>query len=176
MPHPQSIQKFYQVAQERDFTRDFQFRVNTITDRGAAVMTDDDLVYCTGASLPGRTITATQQPYMGIDFQLPGSAKYTGSSGWALNFRADGDNAIRSLFERWSQLLFDDTTSTGAYRIYDNSTVILDQLDQDLEVVRQYKLHGVWPVSLGDLAYNMTGTGTVVTLAVTLAYQFWRRQ
>ena len=75
MPHPQSIQKFYQVAQERDFTRDFQFRVNTITDRGAAVMTDDELVYCTSASLPGRTITSTVQPYMGIDFQLPGSAK-----------------------------------------------------------------------------------------------------
>ncbi len=176
MPHPQSIQKFYQTAQARDFTRDFQFRVNTITDRGAAVVTDEDLVYCTSASLPGRTISDVALPYMGIDFHLPGAAKYTGSGGWSLSFRADGDNILRSLFERWTQLIFDDATSAGTYRIYDNSTVVLDQLDQDFNIVRQYKLHGVWPLSVGDLGYTLTGNGDLVTLDISLAYQFWRRQ
>ena len=176
MPHPQSIQKFYQTAQERDFTRDFQFRVDTITDRGVAVCTNEDLVYVTAANLPGRTIAAVPVPYMGLDFQLPSSAKYTDSGGWALTFRADGDNIIRNLFERWSQLIFDDSTSSGAYRIYDNSTIVLDQLDQDLNIVRQYKLHGVWPTTVGNLDYKMDGTGTIVTFTATMAYQFWRRQ
>ena len=44
--HNQKILDFYQVAQERDFTRQFQFRVTEISDRGAAIVTRDDLLPC----------------------------------------------------------------------------------------------------------------------------------
>ena len=177
MAHDQNISTFYRAAQNRDFARNFSFRVEEIKDRGTALLDANDLVYVTTASLPGRTISVTQQPYMGLDFQIPGSAKYEGSSGYELTFRADGSNILRSLFERWTFLTFDDATSTGTYRIYDTSIIKLVQLDQDLNPLpEKYKLHGVFPVSVGSLGYDMTGNGDPITLTVQMAYQFWTKE
>ena len=176
MPHAQRIDSFYQVARNRDFSRNFAFRVTTVKDRGVQVVGPDDLVYITAATLPGRTIQAIPLPYMGLDFQLPGSAKYTNAAGWSVTFRADGSNIIRSLFERWTFLLFDDATSAGTYRMYDDSTITLQQVDQDLNPLpEEYKLHGVFPTTVGDLSYDMTGNGDPVNLDITFAYQFWEK-
>jgi len=43
----QTISDFYRVAVERDFARDFQFRVLSIDSGGASTVTfdEDDLVY-----------------------------------------------------------------------------------------------------------------------------------
>ena len=176
MANEQTIQKFYRTAQARDFARNFSFRVNTIHDRGTEIVTQEDLVYVTTASLPGRTITSIPQPYMGLDFQLPGAAKYNDQSGWNMTFRADGSNIIRSLFERWTFLTFDDQTSTGTYRLYEDSIINLVQLDQDLnELPERYQLVGVFPTSVGNLNYEITGNGDPITLDVSFAYQYWRK-
>ena len=171
----QGIQDFYRVAQERDFARDFQFRVLDISDRGAPVLTQDDLVYATAANLPARGIQNVPTPFMGLQFNLPGAVEYPDATGYQITFRADGDNAIRTVFENWSRSIFDDETSTGAYRLYANSTVSLAQLNANLDVVRVYQLVGAWPITVGELVYNTTGNGEVVEFQATLAYQYWRR-
>ena len=75
----QTISDFYRVAQERDFSRDFQFRVlNIQNDDGSVAITEDDLVYAKGGSIPGRTINVTDVPYMGLNFKVPGAATYSG--------------------------------------------------------------------------------------------------
>jgi len=177
MAHEQSIQKFYRTAQARDFARNFSFRVHTIMDRGTEIVSQDDLVYITTANIPGRTITALPMPYMGLDFQLPGAAKYENSSAWPVTFRADGSNIIRSLFERWTFLTFDDQTSTGTYRLYQDSIIRLTQLDQDLNPLpERYKLIGVFPTSVGSLGYEVTGNGDPINLEVSFAYQYWVKE
>jgi len=172
----QTIQDFYRVAQGRDFTRDFQLRVLDITDRGVSVLTQDDLVYANVANLPERAVTAVAVPYMGLQFNVPGAATYPGSAAYPITFYADGEHIIRSVFERWSQLVFDDATSTGDYRLFDTSRITLVQLNQQMNVTREYVLHGVFPVSVGALQYDMKGNGQVVSFTATLAYQFWRRR
>ena len=171
----QDIQKFFAVARERDFARDFQFRVQRVEDRGVALLTDNDLVYAKSAQLPGRDIGVIPVPYMGLQFKVPGAASYPNSDGYGLTFYADSENLIRTVFERWSELTFDDATSTGNYRIFDNSTVTLAQLNQKMEVVNQYKLIGVFPVDVGALTYSTVGSGETVSFTATLAYQYWRK-
>ena len=95
----QGIQDFYRVAQDRDFTRDFQFRVLDVSDRGSPVLTQDDLVYATAANLPGREIANIPTPYMGLQFNLPGTASYPDSGGYSLTFRSDSENQIRTIFQ-----------------------------------------------------------------------------
>ena len=112
---------------------------------------------------------------MGLQFNLPGAVEYPAATGYQITFRADGDNAIRTVFENWSRSIFDDETSTGAYRLYANSTVSLSQLNANLDVVRVYQLVGAWPITVGELVYNTTGNGEVVEFQATLAYQYWRR-
>ena len=172
----QKIQDFYRVAQERDFTRDFQFRVMDITDRGVSVVTQDDLVYAETGTLPARGVTTTAVPYMGLNFNLPGTAQYTGSEGYAIAFRADGEHILRTVFENWQKAIFDDETSTGQYRLFSNSTITLGLLNQDFNVTRTYELVGCWPVTVGELAYDMKGAGAPITFTATLAYQYWRRK
>lgn len=171
----QKIMDFYQVAQARDFTRNFQFRVTEILDRGTPIVTQDDLVYVTTATLPARTIANISVPYMGLTFNVPGAASYPGSDGYTITFRSDSEQVIRRVFENWSRITFDDLTSTGVYRLFATSRVVLDLLDQGFNTQRQYVLHGVYPASVGEISYDTTGNGDVLTFTATLAYQFWTR-
>ena len=125
----QKIMNFYQVAQARDFTRNFQFRVHSIIDRGAPVVTTEDLLYVTTAALPARTVTSVPVPYMGLQFNVPGAATYPGSESYAITFRSDSEQIIRRVMENWNRAVFDDQTSTGSYRMFSTSRLTIDLLD-----------------------------------------------
>lgn len=170
----QRILDFYKVAQERDFARDFQFRVLDVADQGASILTQDDLVYARSAALPARAIANQSVPYMGLQFNVPGAGNYPGSDSYAIQFYADGEHNIRQIFEAWSNRTFDDRISSGEYSIHGNSIITLAQLNQKYEVQNLYRLFGVYPVQVGQLDYDMTGNGAVVAFEATLAYQFWR--
>ena len=143
----QTISDFYRVATERDFSRDFQFRVLSIEAGGASSTTfdEDDLVYCTAGSLPARSITNVAVPYMGLQFNLPG--------------------------------VFDDETSTGNYFTpRQSSSINLVQLDTQLEQVAGYKLVGASVREVGAIDYDISGgSGAQVTFGATMAYHYFRR-
>jgi hypothetical protein len=167
------IQQFYSVAQNRDFARLFQFR---LVKFGNIDFSDKShLVYVESAALPGRSITNVPVTYMGLDFNTPGTVKYTGSASYAVNFRCDQKYDIRSALEGATFLTFDEATSTGTYGVPGpESTIILELFNKDMDPVRHYTLFGAWVVSLGDVNYDVKDTGTVQTVACTMAYQFWR--
>ena len=71
---------------------------------------------------------------------------------------------------------FDDETSTGTYRLYQDSSITLGLLNQDLDVTRTYQLVGVYPVTVGEIGFDTAGTGAPVNFTATLAYQYWRRR
>ena len=171
----QTIQDFYKVAQTRDFARDFQFRVLDVSNKGVPVFTEDDLVYATTATLPGKSITPKPVPYNGFEFRIPGTVTYNNSEGFTIGFYCDATTNARIQMENWVTETFDDETTTGDGVIHNNSTVTLVQLNTKFEPLRTYKLFGVFPVNSGDIAYSMVGTGEVVSMDITLAYQFYRR-
>lgn len=176
----QTISDFYRVAVERDFARDFQFRVLSIDSGGASTVTfdEDDLVYCTAANLPGRNITNVPVPYMGLTFNVPGNATYPGSDGYSLTFYCDQNSQIRQKFEDMSRDIFDDATSTGNYFAPRQSAVIdLVQLDTQLDAIAQYQLVGASVRNVEALSYNISaGSGQFVTFNATMAYHYFRRR
>lgn len=176
----QTISDFYRVAVERDFARDFQFRVLSLDSGGASTVTfdEDDLVYCTAANLPARAISNVPVPYMGLQFNVPGNATYPNSEGYNLTFYCDQNSQIRQKFEDMSRDIFDDATSTGNYFAPRQSAVIdLVQLDTQLDAVAQYQLVGASVRSVGELTYNISsGSGQFVTFAATMAYHYFRRR
>jgi hypothetical protein len=171
----QTIQDFYKVAQTRDFARDFQFRVLDISNKGVPVFTEDDLVYATAAVLPGKAITPKSVPYNGFEFRIPGTVTYNNSDGFTIGFYCDATTNARVQMENWVTETFDDATTTGDGVLHNNSTVTLVQLDTKFEPLRTYKLFGCFPVNCGDISYSMVGTGEVINMDITLAYQFFRR-
>ena len=171
------IQGFYNQATQRDFSRDFQMRVMTI---GPNVLTEADNVYITTSNLPGYQINNQKVPFMGLDFNLPGSGSFPGSDSWAIKFRCDQQLNIREKLITWQKSIFnafpdDVDNSTGAYGPKrDESWADLVVFDRDGQTARSIKLIGVYPVKIGDIAYNTTGNGKEVEIDVTLAYQWWR--
>ena len=72
-----TIQNFFTRAAEKQFSRDFLFRVRQIDLVGGVSFNgDEDLVYARTAQLPGRTIENQTVNYYGQEFQLPGRATY----------------------------------------------------------------------------------------------------
>jgi hypothetical protein len=171
----QTIQDFYKVAQTRDFARDFQFRVLDVSNKGVPVFTEDDLVYATAATLPGKQISPKDVPYNGFSFRIPGTVTYNNSDGFTIGFYCDATTNARVQMENWVTETFNDETTTGDGVLHNNSTITLVQLDTKFEPLRTYKLFGVFPVNSGDISYSMVGTGEVINMDITLAYQFYRR-
>lgn len=169
----QNISDFYTVAQQKDFARQFQFRVIQLANTNFG---EDQLVYLETANLPGRSITNIPVPFMGLQFNVPGTATYPGSDAWAATFRCDQNYDIRAVLENATVNTFDDATSTGDYNIARNSSIItIDLLGKDPSTtIRRYNLIGAYVVSVGESTYNLTDNGSIVTVPTTLAYQYWR--
>lgn len=177
------IQNYYSSIQKHGFLRDFQFRISAITGPALQPLNNEFIpngndgggAYLTAATVPGRSITTQAVPFMGLDFTVPGSAKYNNNTGWAVTFRTPNDMLVRNALERMSYQIFDDADSTGNYGAACKENVIsLVLLDTKGSAVRQYDLIGVYPVTLDDLSFDLTGDGAPVTFGAALAYQYFR--
>ena len=172
MANTQTIQKFYTTAAQRDFARLFQFRLNSF---GNVAFGPEQLTYVETASLPGRTINNVQVPYMGLQFNVPGTVSYPGSAGYAVTFRCDQNYDLRAALEAATFNTFDEANSTGQYSLPGvNNTLTMELLDKKMNPIRYYTLYGVYVQALADTAYDIKDTGAIATINATLAYQFWR--
>lgn len=163
-----SIQKFYDVAKRQEFARDFQFRVRVL-----GPFSEDDTIYITTANLPGKRIVNQPVPYMGLQFNVPGSVQYEGSDNWLVRFRCDESINIRNKLEAWMSEVFDVESSTGRYGVPIEEAT-MDLLDKNLNPIRRYNLVGIYPTLLGPIDYDITGSGQPREFDATFAYQFWR--
>lgn len=164
------IQDFYTAAQEREFARDFQFRVISL-----GPFEENDLIYLTTATLPGKTITNQPVPYMGLSFNVPGAVSYTGSDAWELVFRCDEGLNVRNRMEAYVSEVFDiETGGTGKYGV-PSQVATMELLGKNFDAVRKYDFIGLYPVTVGPLNYDIQGAGAPLTFPATFAYQFWRQ-
>jgi hypothetical protein len=172
----QSITDFYQNARQRDFARKNLFRILSIEGGragGGIVFDQSDLVYVTTTSLPKRSINVVNVAYMGMKFNVPGTAQYPGSEAWTVKFRMPQDLTIRRKLEAWTRFTFDDATSKGAYSMGDLGTVTLALMDKKGTPSLVYRLVGAFCVNLGEYALDATDAGTIVEQDAVLAYQYW---
>lgn len=170
----QDIDAFFQTAINRDFARQNLFRVLYINSGATNIVFDqDDLVYVTSTSLPQRAITNVPVKFMGMQFNVPGTATYPGNDQWNVTFRMPQDLGIRQKLELWTRGTFDDATSTGAYEVKDLGGVGLALMGKGGQVLRNYNLVGAYCTNVGQYNLNSTTGGDIVELQATIAYQFW---
>lgn len=163
-----SIIKFYTQAQAAEFARKFQFKIETL-----GPLTADDLIYFHTANLPQRTISNQTVPFMGLDFNIPGTVKYDGSSSWQVQFRCDEASNIRAKLLAWQDEIFSVQQSGGKYGVPVSKGVVY-QLGKDYDKkIRKFVLQGIYPVTVGELSYDIGDAGAIQEFNVTFAYQFW---
>lgn len=164
-----SMLKFYETAKAKEFARDFQFRVVSL-----GPLTEDDLVYLRTAVLPGKSITNHQVPFMGLNFNVPGSVTYDGSEAWSVTFLADEAMNIRSKLEAWMSEIFDVNSSSGKYGV-PSEIATIDLLDKEFNPVRRYELIGTYLQKIESLNYDIKGAGAPQEFNATMAYQYWQQ-
>lgn len=171
----QTISNFYDRAIAREFSRDFSFRVLNITFGGGAIFDESELIYAKTAALPARGITNVQAKFMGLPFNLDGTATYPGSDSYVITFYCDVNSLIRNKFIQETRRKFDDATSTGDYNIASRaSSITLLQIDKALNPVTTFRLVGASTKNVGEIRYDMAdGTGQTVNFDVTLSYHFF---
>jgi|TARA_A100001015_G_C15005852_1_gene720605 hypothetical protein len=174
----QTIQGFYTQAQTKDFARNNLFRVLNINfGTGTEVSFDEsDLVYATTASLPGKTITSIPTNYMGLQFNVPGVVQYPGSDNYTIQFRSEESYGLRDKFLQVIEDTFSDADSTGNYFMPTTDAVIdLVLLDKELNRVSSFQLVGVAIREVSAPAYDVTGTGEIVTFDANISYHYFRK-
>lgn len=173
-----TIQTFFEQARERQFARDFLFRVKQINLAGGISFDGErDLVYAKSATLPGRAIENKVVNYVGQQFNVPGKSSYTNSEGYSIEFYHEEGITLRKKFESASRLVFNNETSTGDYRMPgDESTITLSVLNSQLEETDTIVLVGASIRDVGEVSYTIAeGTGEILTFTVTFAYHFYNR-
>jgi len=171
----QTIQDFYSQASKRNFSRDFQLRITSFQVNGINLVDENDLVFLKTASLPGKTISVHQAPYMGLQFNIPGSVVYDGSQAWATTFYCTQDFNLRNLLERSMIDTFDQGSSIGFMRPRDLNAYRIDLtlIDDQFNPIRTYGLLGCFVTSIGAINYNVTGNGAIQEITTNIAYQYW---
>ena len=171
----QTIQDFYQQATARNFSRDFQLRITGFQVNGIDQIGEEDLVFLKTATLPGKTIAVQNAPFMGLNFNIPGTVAYDGSNAWAVTFYCTQDFNLRNMLEASMANTFDQETSIGdmAPRPLESYKIQLTLMDDQLNPVRTYELLGCFITNLGPISYNLTGSGAVQEITATIAYQYW---
>lgn len=168
------IENFYNAAAANDFSRTNLFRILNL---GGVRFNANELLYVTTTTLPGRSITNVQVPFMGLVFNVPGTATYPNSGAWNVTFRLPQNLSIRRKFEQWTREVFNDIDSSGSYNIPSptvNNQVTMVLIDKQGKPLRTYTLFGVYCQNVGDINLDITAAGEIMTQQATLAYQYWR--
>ena len=135
---------------------------------------EEGRVYATSYNVPGRSVGNIQIPYQGFNFNVPGQVAYDSPNPWPITFRTAGDYLVRNALERWSFETANDETSCGKFNMpCENSSIDIAVMSPKCEVLRIYRLHGVYLQNISQIDYNQeTAEGTTFTAA--LHYQYWR--
>jgi len=182
------IEQFFNHASQKQFSRDFLFRVKQVNVTGLSLDGETDLLYARSASLPGRNIENKVVNYSGQAFNLPGKSTYPGSESYSIEFFVDQSLEIRSKLERASRLLFDNESTTGNICMPGIESVItLDVLQipcqrgvnvtsgGSLEVIKTVELIGASLRDIGEISYQIAdGTGEILTFPVNFAFHYYK--
>lgn len=179
------INAFYNIASQKQFSRDFFMRVKQIHAVGIDLNGEDELVFARTASLPGRDIENKTVSYSGQVFNVSGKSNYPGSDNYSVEFYCDQSLDLRTKLERMSRLTFDNESTTGqmcmpgpeSYMIVDVLGVPCSQGNQGgqgMKVVKSIKFVGVGIRTIGAVEYQIAdGTGEIKTLPASFSYHWY---
>lgn len=183
-----TIENFMTQGMQKQFARDFLFRVKQIDITGLSLNGETDLVYARTATFPGRNIQNKTVNYSGQQFNIPGKSEYPGSEAWTIEFYLDQNYEIRDKLEAASRTLFNNEDTTGNICMPGvESTITLDVLQipcgrgsgvsagNPMQVGKTIQLIGAGLRDIGEISYAIAeGTGEILTFSSTFAYHFYR--
>jgi hypothetical protein len=172
-----TIDNFMTKALDKQFARDFLFRVTNITIVGTTLTGPDDLIYARSAALPGRAIENKIANYSGQQFNVPGKSTYTNSESYSIEFYHDEKIDLRKKLEKASRAVFNNEDPMGGdFRLPGKGDIItLSVLDRSFKETTKIELVGASIRDIGAITHNIAdGTGDILTFPVTFSYHYYK--
>jgi hypothetical protein len=170
-----------------------QFRANGLTGGGArpslfdVEITNFPLITqtasqkfkftCSASEIPAATIGSIDVAYFGRQIKLAGDRTF---ADWNVTVQNDEDFDVRAMFENWSnsinQLVANKQLPVGAGNNgYKSADAIIRQYGRSGSdnILRSYKMVGIFPTNIGNMALDWDSTNRIQTFDVTFSYDFW---
>ena len=120
------------------------------------------------AALPGQTITEIPVNFRGRQLFLAGDRTF---ETWTTTILNDTNFLIRDGLEQWMNGINDLETSVGASDINDyTADIIVEQLDRDDVILKEYVLKSCWPTVIAPIDLNMDTVSEIEQFDVTWRY------
>lgn len=105
---------------------------------------------------------------------MPGQAAYDQPNPWVWTVKTPGDYLVRNSLEQLSFDTINDETGCGVYGIpCPDRTIDVAVIAPNCDVLRVYRLFGVYVESLSPIEYDQTDNN-FTTFTVNWRYQYWR--
>lgn len=138
---------------------------------------------CSAAQLPAMSSGVIEVPYFGRKTKIAGEPQF---ADWNCNIMNDEDFLIRDALERWKNDMNTLETNLrlpvqgnqsgqiqGGIEGYKNVDAQIFQYGKTGNVIRSYKMIGVWPSNIEAINLDWERTNTIETFAVTFSYDYW---
>ena len=125
----------------------------------------------TASSLPASTLSTTPVVYRGRTIPYAGERQF---SPWSVNVLNDTNFVIRNALETWQQGINQNETNRG--RVAANQyqcNAIVQQLDRNDVVLKQYQMIDIWPSNIGDIPLNYSQNDVIEEFPVVFEYSYW---
>ena len=147
-----------------------QFRVilNTPSGIGTGISSATAQFMIRTASLPGQTIGEIPLQFRGRQLYLAGDREF---ETWTTTVLNDTDFAIRNGMERWMNGINNLQTNTGVTNVTEyTADMVVQQLDRDDAILKQYTLTSCWPTAISAIDLNMDTASEIETFEITWRY------
>lgn len=123
------------------------------------------------ASLPASVITPIEVPFRGRIAKVAGERQF---ANWSVAVLNDNDFLIRNALEVWSKgiLEHDDTAGRMAPASY-TSDMVVQQLDRNDEVLKEYKFFNCYPQSVAEIQLDFANTQQIEEFNVEFSIDYW---
>jgi len=148
-----------------------QFLVTLTFPAAVGASAGQDSLLVTAASLPASNVNATIIQYRGREVKFAGERTF---DPWVITVANDTSMRLRTLFERWSDLMNNRLNNGGEITpaLY-MADLQVDQLDRNDAVIRSYSIKDAFPVNVSEIALAYSQNDVISEFQVTFQYQWF---
>jgi hypothetical protein len=150
--------------------RSNQFRVTLDAPFGLNGPTRQATFLCKAAQLPGLTIDNIPVTYRGRVLNFAGEKAF---APWTVSIYNDTDFAIRNMMETWSNIVQNNSSTSGTVNPADYQVrLTVEQLDRNEAVLKTYQFVDAYPTDIGAIGLDYD-TPAIEVFDVTFTYNYW---
>ena len=124
---------------------------------------------CINAALPGTSFQTHERKIKGPFTHIPYAKSYDNIT---LSFLVSQNMQEKIFFDAWQNLIMNHNDEFNFYNEY-ISTIIVQQLNKDLDMVYEVVLEDAYPIVVAPLPFDAASSGQLHKLDITFVYHRW---